>query len=737
MSTDKKQVLEDIKQGKKIDFFSWTNISLKDLFTVDENNITYFEYACKNHIDFPFISNIRKDITNNLQAMYLCAKYNHLSWISIIENEDIFFEEIEPGKKLIDYICENNVKTDSFFLPSFKKHPEIIDYIIKYKPNELIFISKELVATLLTEQNGIYPVDKYLNNSKIMESIIDKAPNDLFTKYCFAKNNYDLLKNGKEQILLFKLENGNTVIEELLDKGYDPTFQNYDFKSNEILDILVKRNRFDLLYNGDITLLLSTYQDDKTYLDFMIEKQKQGIDMHIEKMSFNYYRQPTELLAKAIIKLSQNNLQGFIPTIDLDLLLHKGKNNKKSIIEHLVEIDKDITILRILPECRQLNNPELAIVLKNLGIDNIPIDIKTKDINFSDEYIKDYNDNYIQGCVSICPKLLEELKELFYNDDKSDKKIIDVLITSYTYLTSENNPNNQMFMHELEQLIEIKKHNLTNFTYTRIDDGAYFTSEKGVCLSKDVISTINHETSHALHYYLSNYYIPDNYCEIVERVRNDKSVISRINEYSNRVNELREKIRSEISKSNITDYYEKLYQGDKLLELSFFLTASKEKQKEKFKSNYHEQVLDTILAGTYSVDEFIKQRSEIEVNEVVDATLRNEYGALIAIGDIIDAIYVGKFRNGVLYNDGGTFISPTYGHGIDYYQRVSNKGFLEMIANYGSIIKSKESNVTIEYLRSIVGDELVDMIKDVYEQKILNSQIYSANLVKEGASHAR
>jgi hypothetical protein len=172
------------------------------------------------------------------------------------------------------------------------------------------------------------------------------------------------------------------------------------------------------------------------------------------------------------------------------------------------------------------------------------------------------------------------------------------------------------------------------------------------------------------------------------------------------------------------------------MDLHFFLIQDKDKQKEAFKKEYNEQVLDTILARTFSIDEFIKQRTDIEIDELVDATLRNDYGALISIGDMLDAIYIGKFKNGVLSTENGSEIKPTYGHGIGYYNN-GNKGFLEMIANYGSIIKSKDGDKIVSYLRSIVGDELVDMIKDVYENKIIYSKHYLQEIKEEAKTNGR
>ena len=54
-----------------------------------------------------------------------------------------------------------------------------------------------------------------------------------------------------------------------------------------------------------------------------------------------------------------------------------------------------------------------------------------------------------------------------------------------------------------------------------------------------------------------------------------------------------------------------------------------------------------------------------------------------------------------------------------------------MIANYGTILKSKNSSEMFLYLRSIVGDELVDLLKEVYENNILGSQKYIQDLEGE------
>lgn len=733
MDEKKKILLKEIKEGKQIDFLESLKITLSDLLNKDENNIYYLEYAIKNKSSILF--NIKNDISNNSLALYICAKNDYLKSIFSFQNEDLFFETVDNNQKLIDYIFENKIDYGFSFVSSFKKHLEIIDYLIKYQKNEFYSISDDLIIELLTERDGKYPLDDYIEIETIKNKVVTKAPVVLLLNYCKAKNNYDILKYAKEEVLLSKLENGKMIIEELLDRGVEPEFYNYDFKSQEILDILIKKNRIDLLYNGDIELLLSSFENDKTYFDLMIEAFKKGIDVHFEQLSFAYQNYSTMVTAKELLKLAQNDLIGFVPKITKQMLLYKGKKDKRSVLECLIDLNKELTVSKIINSLYEKDDPDFVIVLKNLGIDDNLIKFKTKDVRFSDSYIEQYNSEYTNNCESVCKDLLNELKELFYNDGKSDKKLVYLLISSYEYLTSINNSSYEMFVLELKQLIAIKKQNMDKFIYNRIDNSAYFNKDEGVCLANDIISTINHETSHALHYYLSNDYIPDNYTDIITRARNNSDLIRKVKEYSSRYVELNEQIKSTISKSKISDYYENLYKDEKLLELATFLSSSKEEQKNKFKSDYNEQVLDTILAKTYSVDEFIKQRKEIEVYEIVDATLRNDYAAFIAISDIIDAIFLGKYRNGALFDSTGSIIDHAYGHGIKYYS-IEYKGMCEMIANYGTIIKSKNSSEMLLYLRNIVGNEVVDMIEDVYENKILKSDTYIHDLEGE-IKHAR
>ena len=79
-------------------------------------------------------------------------------------------------------------------------------------------------------------------------------------------------------------------------------------------------------------------------------------------------------------------------------------------------------------------------------------------------------------------------------------------------------------------------------------------------------------------------------------------------------------------------------------------------------------------------------------------------------------------------------IPPTYGHGINYYNRGIGFIFDEMIANYGEIVKSKKPEIGIIYLKEYIGENLYNIIKKYYDEKILKNPDYEKEI---GGTYAR
>ena len=547
-----------------------------------------------------------------------------------------------------------------------------------------------------------------------IKDIISNIDIEELVNYCKKNNRMNFFKNISDKLYLTKTRSKKTYLEELIDNRVEIIFK-HPINNQEIIDTLIKKNRIDLLYNIDINILFKS----ESYFDLMVEDHKKGIDVHFEKMSFNYHEHSSYLTALELIKMAQNDLINFVPKISSDMLLYKGKTDKKSVLEYLLEMDRDITISKIINNCEDKFNHQLGIKLRLLNINSIPIDIKNNAKPYGYEYIMDTNTKYDKECQNNYEELLLELKALFYNDGKSNHDLIDTLITSYRYLLSKNE---ELFIKEVKQLIAIKKRNINSFTYQKNIIKSHFSKKNGIYITHNTIGTINHETSHALHYYLTNNYIPHNIFEAINRVKKNKEILKRIKDYSDKYNKIKNQIKSKISSYEISNYYDQLYQDEEILNLYTFLTNTKSDIKEKLIKDYNEQILDTILSKTYSIDEFLSQKKEIEVQEFTSIVLQNDYYSFAAISDIIDAIFQGKFKNGVLTDENGEFFDKSPGHGIYYYEKQS-KCFMEMIADYGSIIKSKESEEMIKYLRWIVGDEIVDILKNIYEEIIINSDV--------------
>ena len=225
----RKKLLDDIKKNK--------DVKLDDLLAMDANNKSYLAYACKERLTFGYL--LEQQILKSSQALFICVRNNYFDWIYSFEDEDVFFEEVENGKILIEYVLENNIKYSPTIISSFKYHLEIVDYLIKYKPDDLLLLSYELLTKIFIEKNNQQVINKYLSNEIFLEKVIPQMPANYLINYCQTNNRYDILKYSTESCLLTKLDNGKLVVEELLDRGIKPLMNNFYITDKRLLDILM------------------------------------------------------------------------------------------------------------------------------------------------------------------------------------------------------------------------------------------------------------------------------------------------------------------------------------------------------------------------------------------------------------------------------------------------------------------------------------------------------------------
>lgn len=761
------------------------DLSINDLLIKDKNGTTLLEQMLKENID---ISNI--DIDDDIMDLEKIIKI-----IDIITYKD---NEV-PEK--IKNIFENTLfstNNNEFFknlvmkdILLFEKmigfiveHTEIVDLLCKYHLEyHLRYLNPEIIKKLITkDENGNYPIDKYVSNSmaiKNISSLINFDENiDFmihFIKLLLDNKLYNFFYDADENILLYKVYPPKTLLETLIENNFNINIKINNINNEEIIKILYDNNKLDLIGSSSESIWLSNTRDvlkdnmvkDQTILEYMIDN---NYDIKIpcifeeDTLKILYQKNRPDLLVKAsasllmtrindnytyldyildcinkgdfeynianitapgkpdmkvdfYLDIARHDMIGYVKnSLNLNTLLKKYDN--KTLLDYFLDKDPELTLNKILDKSDKMNY-SVMIILKSRGIkDNDSI----LNINENkDSFIKDTPDTYYGPLDNDSDYLIKELERLFISDGKSDKDLINLLITGYRNALFINY---DITIREIEKLIKIKKNNFDKFYYVKDKDSSYFSPNNGcILMNGGCISTIIHETGHALHYYLTELKVPDNYDEIVKRVRENNELLTKTSKYFEHCNKIMKNIKNyflNFANEVLTAHYSK---QENIMDIQGILSKDIDKYRDKFKSlKIPEEQLEQILQETFSVEEYIKREAIIVASELTDTTIRNNYASIGATNDIIDAIYRGKVCDGVLKSADGQKIASFGGHGIRYYSQ-NKHGFDEMIAQFAVLVKFKGAEENLQVLRNIVGDEIYNMISNFYYTNILEMDI--------------
>jgi len=761
------------------------DLSINDLLIEDKNGTTLLEEMLKENIDISNID-IDDDIMDLEKATKIITIIiknnqdipedikNTFENTLFSTNNDEFFKNL-PMKDIV--LFEKMISI-------IKEHTEIVDLLCRYHLEYYLkYLNQEIIKKLITkDENDTYPIDKYVSNStaiKNISSLINFDENiDFmihFIKLLLDNKLYNFFYDADENILLYKVYPPKTLLETLIENNFNINIKinninneeiikilydnnkldligsssesiwlsntrdvlkdnmvkdqtileymidnNYDIKipcifEEDTLKILYQKNRPDLLVKASASLLMTKINDNYTYLDYILDCINKGdFEYNIDNITAPI---KPDMKAEFYLDIARHDMIGYVKnSLNLNTLLKKYDN--KTLLDYFLDKDPELTLNKILDKSDKMNY-SVMIILKSRGIKDNDSILNINENN--DSFIKDTPDTYYGPLDNDSDYLIKELERLFISDGKSDKDLINLLITGYRNALFINY---DITIREIEKLIKIKKNNFDKFYYVKDKDSSYFSPNNGcILMNGGCISTIIHETGHALHYYLTELKVPDNYDEIVKRVRENNELLTKTSKYFEHCNKIMKNIKNyflNFANEVLTAHYSK---QENIMDIQGILSKDISEYRDKFKSlKIPEEQLEQILQETFSVEEYIKREAIIVASELTDTTIRNNYASIGATNDIIDAIYRGKVCDGVLKSADGQKIVSFGGHGIRYYSQ-NKHGFDEMIAQFAVLVKFKGAEENLQVLRNIVGDEIYNMISNFYYTNILEMDI--------------
>jgi len=743
----------------------------KDLFS-DVNGITFIEFILEHD---KLTSNMVKAIKNRKEIIDIIVssdKTHMLNYLSpeiieklMIKNEDGTYEIekylnfknfaknvvplINDVNGLIDLCNKNNdyelmkYANENILMTKYKNDDSVLNYLINEKniePIVLNFMPSNIEFVKFLMENNLYSylikANEYVQvlevspGKTLIETLVEKGYtpemnsiwNEETVKVLNKIKKLDLIKGISETLLLKPARellgdidniSNETFLEYMLDNGYNPFLKAFHINNDEILKVLYKRQRYDLISKISKDKLFNFVDESKTYFEYIIENIKEG-KLKKRVADLKPYGDSIGPIVKYYLTIAKYDMIEFINRLDEEDLLKKY--GEKTLLEGLLEADSNLTLNKVIKE-KEKSKPKIAAILKSKGFIQQNADVSLKNNDFTTDYL-----NQIQGSFGIGPFqnegefLLNKLQQLFLSDGKSDEGLVMALVSGYRQSLLVNYEVN---IEEIKKLIEVKESNLDNFFYVKKEGSGYFSRlEKSVFCDNDVIDTILHETGHALHYYLTDNKIPANYEEIIEKAKRNPEILKKTEDISNKLDKLYEDI-SKLVENKYKSFFETYYSESKKEEIREILKKSKEEKKQEYASlNIPEEQLDVILEEMFTLEEYIEHQKRIFIRENTDAIIRSEFGGIMSICDILDAIYDGYLYSSNLENQNGDKIKSTVGHGISYYFETLH-GFDEMVANFASLSKSKNSTEMLQLLKSTVGDEVYNMLSNFYYQNIV------------------
>ena len=537
----------------------------------------------------------------------------------------------------------------------------------------------EIMDIFLTNKNKI--LYYYSDDMFFKSALINRLDCSLVSS--LIKNFIELFDIFDDE-LIYKLEDNKFVLDYILDSDI--------YKSVYCIKL---RERISKLSNKYLLVALiclshgikTDYNDfsNEQFLNIINEDFKDVVDNIINKAYINqeYY----DSYLKPF--LFNNN-------VSKEFLLYKCSNLNKTILEVIISKDSKENIKKIIIDNKLENDFEIVLILKLNGIDiNSEIKFDPFEIDMSNIEKEKYS-KYLNGELSKEENdLINELRNIFMLDGNSDIEVIDLACNSFRYLFLIKN---EFAMRDLQSLINIK---LKNNQFKLIKGNSTYFSILGFISIKNCnsIGSFNHELTHALHFYIKNYEIPLQFSSLKIKI-NQENYDKFISIYRSKIEVKKRKILD----SNHDFYMENKGENDLKPYVTYFNEIINSSEKDNTCSK---EVIDYVKTHFIIEEEYHKYYNNFYAHSLALHSMDKFYSSII---DIVDALCSGD-----VYESGITLDNYKYyiGHGSNYYKDVSNR-FLEIFAQYVTIIKSQYRDLALIYLEGIVGRDLIEILDEFY-----------------------
>lgn len=605
-------------------------------------------------------------------------------------------------------IIKKIIEKKAFFLLSYCTGEAVINKIDGKSIFEIMIEnSVKIRITMINELKELAKEMEFLKSNELFADIFGKElidPNQVIKEaisILYKKGSLEeLALLTDEGLLTIEVEENKMLIEAILAQNIEVKFYG-EIRNPKIIKVFIDNKKTKYYKKFDPYALFEKYDDNNTLMDIIMEQKEKDNSIGIRMPSTT-----TRIKAKIIIEYVRH---GFKQEIGLRIfqLFDKNSSARKNLLDFLLDEDRELTLTKIIsPKAMEHPHIKVGILLHDLKGNVFTAG------NIKERFEKGKLEEYRKMPVTEeQEQLLNRLREVL-NDGKSNTPQVEMLVLNYRRLFAENNP----CACEVQHIIDMKeKDGSFSITAASPQQGnSYSTFLNTIAIDGKNVKAFNHEIGHALFERVSHRHIPQEFVEIIERIRNDSTHLQKVYEHSQEYQRAQAEVREQVN-TLIEEEFKQYITPEKISSIDKFLKAELE-----LDSTEIEKIFGTSFK--VSVEEFIKREKAIKRKECERLIFENTYYNLTSISDILDAIYKGKYRdNKLVFNN--KIIPGYWGHGEKYFMSGTEIIFNEILADYSRIIKSPNPQEGIQVLTYYVGAELVDFLHRYYQENILDAAI--------------